>query len=456
MKLHELSLTQMLGAIAQRRCTPLEIVRACLQQIATHESRIGAWARPIDEDGVLQVWQSEAPARGRSLLQGLPVGVKDTIDVAKMPAERGSAIWCGRVAQEDAACVSLLKSVGAFVLGKTVTTEFAYFKPGKTVNPHNDQHTPGGSSSGSAAAVASGMVPVALGSQTAASVIRPASYCGIAAWVATRGAISLRGVMPLAQSCDSLGILARDVHDLLLIEGCLRRTTEPAGAMEPVVLMALDPDGLVDSEMGAAYEEALAKLTAKGVRIERSSLGAYTGDWNTSHARVMAYEAAQNLAFEYQCAKAELSDPLRQLIEGGMELSAETHAQDLAYLADISRVVTGVLQDHAVLIAPAATGAAPLCSAGTGRPDMSRPWQWLGLPQACLPCARSADSLPLGIQLVGRPNQDRELLRQALWLQQHLGWQAGNGAESLTTPPVLIHRPSGVAEKSKGDRNDYL
>jgi Asp-tRNA(Asn)/Glu-tRNA(Gln) amidotransferase A subunit family amidase len=161
------------------------------------------------------------------------------------------------------------------------------------------------------------------------------------------------------------------------------------------------------------------------VRIETSSLEAYTGDWMTSHARVMAYEAVQSLAFEYRHAQAELSEPLRRLIEHGMELSAEVHARDSARAAEAFRAVTGVLKSHSALIAPAATGPAPHKESGTGRPDMSRPWQWLGLPQVSLPFANSANSLPLGIQLVGSPNGDRNLLRHALWLQQQVDWKAG-------------------------------
>jgi Asp-tRNA(Asn)/Glu-tRNA(Gln) amidotransferase A subunit family amidase len=424
MRLHALSLTGMRSAIAQRRCNAQEIVQACLQRVTDHEARVGAWAHPIDPVGVLHRWHEDAQRHAPSPFQGLPLGVKDTIDVCAMPAERGSAIWRRRVAREDAAAVSMLKTAGLFVLGKTVTTEFAYFKPGKTSNPHNAEHTPGGSSSGSAAAVAAGMVPVALGSQTAASVIRPASYCGVAAWVATRGSISLRGVMPLAQSCDSLGAFARDTHDLLLIEAYLRRSAESAEAAAPLAFGAVDPGRLVDEEMGACYENALAQLSAHGVRIIPSSLSAYTGDWIASHSRIMAYEAAQNLAFEYNNSRAALSEPLRQLIESGIDQSGEAHEQDLTHRAEAWSAVMAELERPVALIAPAATGAAPRGLAGTGRPDMSRPWQWLGLPQVCLPCAHSSSSLPLGVQLIGRPHQDRALLRQALWLQQQLGWQA--------------------------------
>jgi len=424
MSLHALSLTQMLGAIQERRCGADEIVRDCLRRIAAQEPRVGAWAHPVDEASVLRRWQSSAQHYAQAPLQGLPLGVKDTIDACGLPAERGSPIWRGRVAREDAACVSLLKAAGAFVIGKTVTTEFAYFKPGKTSNPHNRLHTPGGSSSGSAAAVAAAMVPVALGTQTAASVIRPAAYCGVAAWVATQGAISLRGVVPLAQSCDSLGVFARDIRDLLIVEGLLRRSTEPSSAAPPQALLALDPANLVDAEMAAAYDHALAELSAQGLRVVRSSLGAYTSDWITLQSRVMAYEAAQSLAFEYATARAALTEPLRQLIEQGMTLSAEAYAHDCVRRAQALITVVAALQEHVALIAPAALGAAPLGLTSTGRPDMSRPWQWLGLPQVCLPCARTAAELPLGVQLIGRPRQDRELLRHALWLQERLGWQA--------------------------------
>ncbi len=423
MTLHALSLTLMLNCIKQRKCTAREIVQSCLRRIAAREPSIGAWAHPIEEAVVLEEWRNMEQDYARLPFHGLPFGVKDTIDVCRMLAERGSPIWRGRVAREDAACVSLLKGAGAHVIGKTVTTEFAYFIPGRTRNPHNSQHTPGGSSSGSAAAVAAGMVPIALGSQTAASVIRPASYCGVAAWVATRGAVSLRGVAPLAQSCDSLGVLARDVRDLLLVEGRLRHSENAADGMAPKVLLALDPGTLLETEMADAYENALTDLSATGLPITRSSLRAYTGDWITLQTEIMAYEAAQNLAFEYQSAHDDLSEPLRGLIAQGMELSAEVHRLNLTRRAEALSSVEAVLRDDMALIAPAATGVAPLGLSGTGRPDMSRPWQWLGLPQVCLPCADSAGSLPLGIQLVGLPNQDRGLLRQALWMQEHVGWQ---------------------------------
>jgi Asp-tRNA(Asn)/Glu-tRNA(Gln) amidotransferase A subunit family amidase len=414
----------MLSAIERRQCSAQDILQACLRRIAARESLVQAWAHPIQEIAILERWRERAQRYSRLPFQGLPLGIKDTIDVYGLPAERGSAIWRGRVAQEDAACVSLLAGAGAYVIGKTVTTEFAYFTAGKTRNPHDPGHTPGGSSSGSAAAVAAGMVPIALGTQTAGSVIRPAAYCGVAAWVATRGAISLRGVMPLAQSCDSLGVFARDVRDLLLIEECLRLSTDSSEPKMPRALLALDPGKLTDSEMGAAYETALADLTAKGLRITRASLSAYTGDWLALQAHLMAYESAQNLAFEYQSARDALGGPLRELIETGMRLSAQAHAQILQRRADAHCAVIGALQGHDALIAPAATGAAPPGLAGTGRPDLSRPWQWLGLPQVCLPCARGSGGLPLGVQLIGLPNQDRELLRHALWLQEHLGWQA--------------------------------
>jgi len=419
-----LSLSEMLAAIGNRRASPADIVLACARQITAYESQIRAFAHIAGEAQLLEIWQRSSRAYAALPFQGLPIGVKDTIDVRGLPAERGSSIWREREAHDDAACVSLLRSAGLHVLGKTVTTEFAYFAPGPTANPHNPAHTPGGSSSGSAAAVAAGMAPIALGSQTAASVIRPASFCGVAAWVATRGAVSLRGVTPLAQSLDSLGVFARDVGDLLLIEQHLRRSQGAGESIRPAEVLVLDAAGLINRDMGDAYESGLAQLSNLGIRVRAAHVPAYSGDWIRRHAECMAYETAQNLAFEYELSREQLSAPLRALIEQGLAISAEAHADQQHARYAALQSVSQSFDRGAVLIAPAAPSAAPVGLASTGRPDLSRPWQWLGLPQVCLPLARNTRSMPLGIQVIGPAHQDRTLIRQALWLQERLGWKA--------------------------------
>ena len=356
MSLEWLSLTGMLAAIGERQASAAEIVGACVRQIGAHESQIRGWAHIADSAQLLDNWQLRSRAYAALPFQGLPIGVKDTIDVRGLPAERGSPIWRDREGCEDAACVSLLRTAGLHVLGKTVTTELAYFAPGPTTNPYHRDHTPGGSSSGSAAVVAAGMVPIALGSQTAGSVIRPASYCGVAAWVATHDAVSLRGVTPLAQSFDSLGVLTRDVADLLSIEQCWRRSHSTAESLRPEEILVMDAVELIDREMGHAYENCIEQLSRIGIRVRAARLPAYNGDWIIRHNDWMAYEAAQNLAFEYETAREQLSAPLRALIEQGLTTSAEAHAGQLHARQAALHRVNQCLERGAVLFAPAAAG----------------------------------------------------------------------------------------------------
>ncbi|MDE2455007.1 MAG: amidase, partial [Burkholderiales bacterium] len=318
--LHRLGLVEMLAAIEARRCDAADIVESCLDRIASVEPALGAWVHLEARAAWLARWQRFRSSHRDLPFHGLPMGVKDTIDVAGMKAERGSPIWRGRVATEDAACVARLAAAGLQVAGKTVTTEFAYFAPGKTRNPYHLDHTPGGSSSGSAAAVAAAMVPVALGSQTAASVIRPASYCGIAAHVATVGRFSLRGVMPLAWSFDAPGVLARSAADLERVHAALAgETAPPTAPPAPTRLLAFDARafGEVDPAMGAAFESALAALARRGVDIRRPADPKAGAAWPALHQRWMADEAAQTLAFETATAPGSMSDELRKLVQDG-------------------------------------------------------------------------------------------------------------------------------------------
>ncbi|MDR3454740.1 MAG: amidase [Rhodoferax sp.] len=427
MTLHQLTLSGMLAAIEARQCEAIDIVESCLDRIAALEPAVGAWAHLEERAEWLARWRHDESRYRQLPCKGLPLGVKDTIDVAGMKAERGSAIWTGRVAAEDAACVARLRAAGLHVAGKTVTTEFAYFSPGKTANPHHLQHTPGGSSSGSAAAVAAAMVPVALGSQTAASVIRPASYCGVAGYVASVGMFSLRGVMPLAGSFDALGVLARSVEDLQRVHYGLcgepfNVAQQPQG---PTTLLAIDGRAFGDIEpaMLNAFESALQQLAARGIRIVRPGNREFGASWPRLHQRLMACEAAQTLAFEWAASREAMSAPLRDLINEGGNTSfndwSELHAQSEAARVELEALRGGC----DAIIAPAAPGPAPAGLGATGAPFASRPWQLFGLPQVTLPLTRDTHGLPLGIQVVGRTRGDRALLELACWLEREMGWR---------------------------------
>lgn len=423
--LHWLSLTEMRAAMARGECTADDVWHACQTQIARHDPALHAWQELASTQPPMEGAATDGP------LGGLPIGVKDTIDVKGFRAERGSAVWQGHQPQADAACVSALKSLGARVLGKTVTTEFAYFKPGATANPHALTHTPGGSSSGSAAAVAAGMVPLALGSQTAASVIRPAAFCGVIGYVATAGRHALRGVMPLAHTLDALGLFAREVADVQYALACLAheplKTLPAPRRLRSVLVVDGQAFGVLDPEMQAVHIRAVQALVQLGVDVTHGDvelLGRDGGQgWADAHRQLMAAQAAQTLAYEY-CEHAQaLSPPLRALIEEGLHIDAAEYDALCARQDEARWRFSQGMRAYDAVLAPAATGPAPEGLGATGCPSQSRAWQWLGVPQVTLPAGFNAQGLPLGLQLIGARHGDRDLLQQAHWLQDELDWR---------------------------------
>lgn len=429
MSLNTLGLTQALRAIANHECTALEIITACYDRIDAREPEVGAWQYNLTREQYLQLYHGNQAFYEQSPLKGLPVGVKDIIDTADMPTEMGSPIHHGRQPVDDASCVALIRQAGGIVLGKTVTTEFAYFKPGKTANPRDLSRTPGGSSSGSAAAVADAMVPVSLGSQTAASVIRPAAYCGAVGYVGTRGTFSLRGVQPLAQSLDSLGVMARRVEDVVLMRALLLRDSnllaETSVARPKRVLLATGGRvGETDSAMTEAVAGLVKCLREKGVEVVELDESVRLDEMVTHHQSIMSYEVARNLAIE-SATHEQLSEPLKELIDNGLSLSREAYLHSLAIADATAELLWQSHRDADVILAPAAPGVAPEGHGRTGAPHMSRPWQAMGLPVVNVPGLVDVQGLPLGVQLIGRRQDDDTLLGYAGWLENLLdsaGW----------------------------------
>lgn len=418
---HPISLREALSLIETGRYTAVDLLEACLDRIDAREAEVGAWQYRLDRQACLEQYRDNEAFYQNSLLKGLPIGIKDIIDTADMPTEMGSPIHKGRQPVNDASCVTLLRQAGAIILGKTVTTEFAYFKPGKTANPRDLNRTPGGSSSGSAAAVADAMVPAALGSQTAASVIRPAAYCGAVGYVGTRGEFSLRGIQPLGQSLDSLGLFGRRVEDIELLRAILLRQPNPLATTDTlkpsrVMLCRGDAIGETEPDMAAAINRTADILTAQGVELIEPDNSDWLGELVQHHGLIMAYEAARNLAQE-SGHPDQLSPPLQELIASGL---ATPHADYLASLQAVERIRDELNQhypDLDAILAPAAPGVAPEGHAKTGAPHMSRPWQVMGLPVITLPGLTDAQQLPLGIQLIGQAHNDDQLLRVARWLE---------------------------------------
>ena len=366
-------------------------------------------------------------------LHGVPVGLKDIIDTADMPTENGSVLHAGRTPSRDASAVSLLRGAGAVIMGKTVTTEFASCTPGKTRNPHNTEHTPGGSSSGSAAAVAAGMVPLALGSQTNGSTIRPASFCGVVGFKPTHGLISRHGILPLSRTLDHVGLFARTIEDIALLAAQLvgyderDPDTRPRARIPFVEVAAEEPPlppmfafvktpywDRVDEDTKEGFAELIEQL---GDQVEEIELLPSAIDAWELHRTIMEAEMAANLEREWDKGRDRLSEQLRAQLERGRNVRAIDYQRALSRIAPIHESFVELFeQRYDAILTPAATGAAPKGLSSTGDPVFCTLWTLCGMPAISLPLLQSANGLPLGVQLVGPRDGDARLLRTARWL----------------------------------------
>lgn len=403
----------------------IDVIDSALEAIAAHENDVRAWqvydaararaaAHVIDASAVSE----------RGLLSGIPLGVKDIIDTVDFPTTYGSPLYQHHQPARDAACVALARAQGGIVIGKTVTTEFAYFAPGPTANPHALGHTPGGSSSGSAAAVASGMVPLAFGSQTAGSLIRPASYCGIWGFKPSHGVFSLAGVGGMSQTLDTLGWLARHVDDLALMRTALlhaplRLPQEGSHTPRIAVCRTFDWDMATD-DTARAIDLTARALSRAGAQVRDLVLPPICAEMTQAQRKIQAFEAARTLAAERVAHSAELSPSLTALIEEGVACSVEHYAQALRLAADARRGLSDVFRDYDAILAPSAPGEAPEGLAATGDPVFSRMWTLLHVPCLNVPVARGSHGLPVGVQLVGAWLDDVRLLDMAKWIAERL------------------------------------
>lgn len=418
--------------------TSEELVRACLDIIAAREDEIGAWAWLDPDHALAQAREADDIRRaGRDVgpLHGVPVGIKDIIETADMPTENGSPLFAGRRTGREAAVVSRLREAGAVIMGKTVTTEMAVYHPGKTRNPHRPTHTPGGSSSGSAAAVAAGMVPLAIGTQTNGSVIRPASFCGVHGLKPTHGLISRRHVLVQSPPLDTIGVFARSSLDLALAADVLGGYDEADPAMWPrsrgghlAVAMGEPPlPPVLGFVKTAAWDvadpvtkEAFAELAAAlGACCEEVSLPPDFDDIARDHADIMLADLAKNFGPLDEAAPGKLSERLRGMIEAGRHVTAVAYNRARERQVTLYRQLSGYFDRYVALITLAAPGPAPEGLGATGNPIFATPWTFLGMPAVSLPLLE-ADGLPLGVQLVGPLHDDARLLRTARWLAMHL------------------------------------
>jgi Asp-tRNA(Asn)/Glu-tRNA(Gln) amidotransferase A subunit family amidase len=416
-----------------------ELTRACLDRIAATEPVVHAFAHLDPEYAVAQARESDAWRRsGKQIgpLHGVPVGIKDIIDTQDYPTECGTALLAGRRPRSDATVVSKLRAAGAIILGKTVTTEFAYFHPGKTRNPRDPERTPGGSSSGTAAAVAAGMVPLAIGSQTNGSIIRPGAFCGVFAMKPSHGLVSRAGVLPLSRNLDHLGPFARSLDDLALALDAIAGhdaddpDTQPLGArnfrataqekfgLDPRFAFVRTPVwDKADPDTREAFEELANEL---GDACFTHDLPEHYAEAWPAHRAVMAADMAHNLGKLADQGRGTVSQQFQELIAEGRGVTATRYLDALA----LARALRGPIeelfqQECTAIITPATAGVAPKGDA-TGDPVFCSLWTLLGLPAITLPLLSGEDGMPLGVQLVGAPGDDARLLRTANWLVQRL------------------------------------
>jgi Asp-tRNA(Asn)/Glu-tRNA(Gln) amidotransferase A subunit family amidase len=425
--------------IRDHKLSALELTRACLEQIAAAEPEVQAFAFLDPEHAQAQARAlDEMRKHGRPLgpLHGLPIGVKDIIDTADMPTENGTVLHAGRRPRADATVVSRLRAAGAVILGKTVTTELAVYAPNKTRNPHHPEHTPGGSSSGSAAAIAAHMVPLALGTQTNGSVIRPAAYCGVFGFKPSHGLISRAGILRQSPPLDTVGVMANSLLDLALLAEVLMGYDPKDPALRPsahvrLLEVATEPPPVVpdlgfvrspvwdqaEDETRAAFDELVAAL---GERVAAVDLPPAFDQAVSLHGTIMEADLARSFAPEYQRGRDRLSARLCQMIERGQRCLAVDYNRAVDAIPWLVQALEPIFAQYDALLTPATTGAAPHGLDSTGSPVFCTIWTLCGMPAVTLPLLQAGNGLPLGVQLVGQKGDDARLLRTARWLVETL------------------------------------
>ena len=421
--LHRLDAWQAAHLLVRRELKAVDLLTSCLERIEQREPLIHAFVN-INRHAALKRAQQLDAGTVRGLLHGLPFGVKDLLDTADFPTAYGSPIYASHQPAADAAAVSLCREAGAVLLGKTVTTELANLYAGATCNPHNLDHTPGGSSSGSAAAVADAMVPFALGTQTAGSVIRPAAFCGVVGFKPTHNRVPKAGVKALSETLDSIGVFGRSVRDAALLGAVLTGDIEMADPglftqpLAPRIGLCRTPEWAladVDTQMAWAHAEKVLATTGRNV-IWPDGIN----DLATVHEQIQNFETARSLSYERMFYLDQISEPLQARLAEGLTISGETHARHLQSAAAARQQINALFETHDFILAPSSVGEAPVGLDFTGDPVFCRTWTLLGLPCVHLPFFKGRTGMPVGLQLVGAYGDDRRLLAAAHGLHTRL------------------------------------
>lgn len=418
------SAIELATAIAAGKVQSEALVRACLERIRVREPEVAAWAS-VDVDLALGQARERDRHAPRSRLHGLPIGVKDVIDTADMPTEYGSPIYKGHQPAADAACVAQVRELGGVILGKTVSTEFATRHPGKTRNPRNTQYTPGGSSSGSAAAVADFMVPIAFGTQTSSSIVRPAAYCGTVGYKPTFNLINRAGLKFLSESLDTLGMLARTVPDAALIaeelSGSAPARFDEVKSLKPRIGFCRTPYwNRADAAMQAALEGAFPVLAKAGAKVEAVALDGEFADLAEVQIRMSSYEFYRSLTFERTRFPKLISETLMSRILGGAQVTRAQYLETHRIAERCRARLNDIYRTHDVLLSPSATGEAPRGLESTGDPIFGLTWTLMLGPAITLPVFTGPRGLPLGAQVTGPPGSDAKTLIAAEWIHRVL------------------------------------
>jgi len=420
---NQLSATEAAAAIAAGTLTSEALVASCLDRIGAREPDVRAWAH-IDAEAALREARSRDRLPRRSRLHGIPVGVKDVIDTADLPTEYGSPIYSGNQPACDAACVAQVRELGGVILGKTVTTEFATRHPGKTRNPRNLDHTPGGSSSGSAAAAADFMVPIAFGTQTTASIIRPAAFCGAVGYKPTFNLVNRAGLKVLSDSLDTIGVLARTVPDAAMIveelSGADPASFEGVAALAPRIGFCRTPYWAeAHPSTHAAFERALPRLAKAGASVKEVELPGEFATLVDVQTRLSAFEFYRALTYERTRFPELISASLAARLSGGGSVTRAQYLEAHAVAARL-RARLDDIHDCDVLLSPSAVGEAPRGLESTGDPVFAIIWTVMLGPAITLPVFTGPNGLPVGAQVTGPRGSDARTLVAAEWIRRAL------------------------------------
>jgi Asp-tRNA(Asn)/Glu-tRNA(Gln) amidotransferase A subunit family amidase len=444
MDLYPLGLLDTLRAYREGRATVQDYVASCSERITALEPRIQAWEWFDPSRAMAEAEERAGGILGDLPLFGIPVGIKDIIATRGIPTRYGSRIFANNVPTHSAWIVRRLEALGGLVMGKTVTTEFAYRQPGKTRNPWNTAHSPGGSSSGSAAAVAAGFVPVAIGTQTLGSVIRPAAYCGVVGYKPSLGAISRTGIHPFSPTLDTVGVFARSVADAAWFGACLmgpdprdestlvkgaEKTLhvplEPLPAAPRIAVVRTQKWPLANEAQKANFDESVAKLAAAGATIREVNLPKLFDDAWDNVMTLMARDAVKSFASIESRHRIRLSPHLIRLLDHGHRVTPEQYARAHSKREEYRAWLDHVFERNDVIATVPATGEAPEGISSTGDASFCSLWTQTGMPAITIPSGLGPRGLPLGFQVVGRYREDEHALRVASWVEATLGFKPG-------------------------------